>query len=286
MTKNNQKTDEKLYSIGEASKICKVSAKTLRFYDKIGVLTPDFVSKENGYRYYNKSTLLKIPVIKYYKQMGFKLEEMSDLIKRNSFIGIEKCFDNKIEELIKIQEEAHNSYIAVYDWKELLTEARFISLQKEIPVSIRYMPKEKYVYLDQDFFYDYEDSIINIPWTNYLESIECSITNAVVLEFHSYEQKMNGNIKRARIMQKVVGKSAPDKYTIDVGGIMVASTYHIGSHHNLNEAYDKILHWIKINNYECLGYSIERYLLDYWTTYNQDEFVTEVILPIQTKTSI
>ena len=90
---------KKLYSIGEASKICNVSTKTLRFYDKIGVVTPDYVSEENGYRYYSDVTLLKIPVIKYYKQLGFKLEEMIGLLNGESYQGMEDNFRKKILEL-------------------------------------------------------------------------------------------------------------------------------------------------------------------------------------------
>ena len=86
---------EKLFSIGEASRICNVSTKTLRFYDKIGVVTPDYVSEENGYRYYSSRTLLKLPVIKYYKQLGFKLEEMSGLLTGKSYHGVEKNFQEK-----------------------------------------------------------------------------------------------------------------------------------------------------------------------------------------------
>ena len=72
---------EKLYSIGEVSKICNISRKALRFYDKINIISPDYISEENKYRYYNRETLLLVPVIKYYKQMGFKLEEMKEVLE-------------------------------------------------------------------------------------------------------------------------------------------------------------------------------------------------------------
>ena len=36
---------------------------------------------ENGYRYYTLDTILRIPILKYYKQMGFRLEEMQGLVK-------------------------------------------------------------------------------------------------------------------------------------------------------------------------------------------------------------
>ena len=45
--------EQEFYSIGEVSKICNVSKKALRFYDKINIISPDYISEENKYRYYN-----------------------------------------------------------------------------------------------------------------------------------------------------------------------------------------------------------------------------------------
>ena len=50
-----KQSTKKLYSIGEVSRICNVSKKALRFYDQIGVISPDMVSEENNYRYYSRS---------------------------------------------------------------------------------------------------------------------------------------------------------------------------------------------------------------------------------------
>ena len=123
------KDKKKLYSIGEASKICNVSTKTLRFYDKMGVITPDYVNHENGYRYYSDITLLKIPVIKYYKQMGFKLEEMVELLKEESYQNMEDNFRKKILELNRVEQQIHKSYVSVNDWYEMIREAKLVSAQ-------------------------------------------------------------------------------------------------------------------------------------------------------------
>ena len=134
---------KKLYSIGEASKICNVSTKTLRFYDKIGVVTPDYVSEENGYRYYSDVTLLKIPVIKYYKQLGFKLEEMIGLLNGESYQGMEDNFRKKILELNRAEQKIHTSYVSVNDWYEMIREAKLVSAQAVQPVCIKYLPTQE-----------------------------------------------------------------------------------------------------------------------------------------------
>ena len=38
--------------IGEFSKICKVSTKTLRYYAEIELILPSEIDPKNGYRYY------------------------------------------------------------------------------------------------------------------------------------------------------------------------------------------------------------------------------------------
>ena len=62
------------YSIGEMSQLCNVSKKALRFYDKIGLIS-SLRHDYNNYRLYTHDELLMVPVLKYYKQMGFKLDE-------------------------------------------------------------------------------------------------------------------------------------------------------------------------------------------------------------------
>lgn len=271
---------KKLYSIGEASKICNVSAKTLRFYDKMGVVTPDYVSDDNGYRYYSDVTLLKIPVIKYYKQMGFKLEEIIGLLNGESYQGMEDNFRKKILELNRMEQQVHNSYVAVNDWYEMIREAKMVSMQPVHPVCIKYQPTQEFAYLDQEFSYNYRDAVINIPWTDYLTSMSCSITGPVIMEYPSLRDKMNGFCRSARIMQRIVGGCDSRTNILIMEGQLVASVYHIGGYENLAESYQKILDYTAEQGYTCSDKSIERYVLDYWTSEITEEFVTEIIVPI------
>lgn len=69
-----------MYQIGEFSKICQVSVKTLRYYDKIGVLRPSEVDRFTGYRYYDRAQLEKMLLIQKLKRYGFSLEEIQPLL--------------------------------------------------------------------------------------------------------------------------------------------------------------------------------------------------------------
>ncbi len=272
--------EKKLYSIGEVSKICNISTKALRFYDKIGIISPDVICKENSYRYYNKETLLTVPVVKYYKQMGFKLEEMQGLVEGNTYYYLEQNFRNKIDQLCLQEQQIHNSYIAVKDWYELIQEAKLVLQYDVQDVAVKYIQPATYCCLEQDFDYHYMESIINIEWTNYLESAENEITGPVILNFESFEEKMAGRCIRAKIMQKAIHPCRECMNRQTFGGSMVASVYHIGKHETIDEDYIKIQNWAAKKGYKCSQESFERYVVDYWTTRNPEEFVTEVIVPI------
>lgn len=267
------------YSIGEVSKICNISKKALRFYDQIGIISPDKVQEENNYRFYSQQTLLYIPVIKYYKQMGFKLEEMREVLEGNSYVVVERQFRRKIEELRQLENSIHNSYISVKDWYDLIIEAQLVMDNDVTEVAVKYIDSEIYCFMEQPFEYNYRESIINIEWTNYLESINNAITGAVVLCFPSFRDKMSGKSKNAKIMQRPVLPYKEEQVTT-VGGYMVASCYHIGSLENIHETYEKICKWTKEHGYICSEECYERYVTDFWTIKNEDQFVTEILVRV------
>lgn len=68
-----------MYSIGEAAAFTGVSIRTLRYYDKIGLLKPAEVS-ESGYRYYTQKELAELQVILFYRELEFSLEEIKHLL--------------------------------------------------------------------------------------------------------------------------------------------------------------------------------------------------------------
>ena len=272
--------DKEFYSVGEVSKICNISKKALRFYDKIGLICPDRVSLENNYRFYNRKSLLSVPIIKYYKQMGFRLEEMRAFLEGGTYSILEKTFRRKIDDLKKMESEIFKMYTSVKDWYDLILEAEMVIENDVREVSIKYLDASNLCFMDQDFNYNYMESIINIDWTNYVEGIENEVTGPVIINFPSFKERMEGKSNRIRILQKTILDCQEDQI-IRLGGYMAVSCYHIGAHETINETYQKICGWADAHGYQCGEESYERYVTDYWTTRNEGQFVTEVIIRVQ-----
>ena len=73
-----------LYSIKEIAEISGISTRTLRYYDEIGLLKPaDFT--EAGYRCYGEKELDLLQQILFYRERGFALETIRDILYREDF---------------------------------------------------------------------------------------------------------------------------------------------------------------------------------------------------------
>jgi len=67
--------------IGDFSKLSRVSIKTLRFYDEMGLLRPASVDRFTGYRLYEYEQLPRLHRILALKDLGFSLEEIGRLLE-------------------------------------------------------------------------------------------------------------------------------------------------------------------------------------------------------------
>ena len=69
-----------MLSIGEFSRLSRVSPRMLRHYDAIGLLRPEAVG-DNGYRYYRQEQLKDLIAIRRWREYGFSLVEIGTLLR-------------------------------------------------------------------------------------------------------------------------------------------------------------------------------------------------------------
>jgi len=70
-----------MFRIGDFSRIARVSARLLRFYDELGLLKPAHADAQTGYRHYSVAQLAQLNRITVLKELGFSLEQIGDLLK-------------------------------------------------------------------------------------------------------------------------------------------------------------------------------------------------------------
>lgn len=94
------KKDE--YNIGKLVRELNINKETIRYYEKIGLLSETKRDK-NGYRLYSDEDIEKIKFILIIKKFGFSLKEISTLIHNEVLCGditsIRKLVGNKINDI-------------------------------------------------------------------------------------------------------------------------------------------------------------------------------------------
>ncbi len=69
-----------MFRIGEFSIIAQVSGRLLRYYDEIGLLSPDYTDQQTGYRYYSATQLPRLNRILVLKELGLSLDQIARLL--------------------------------------------------------------------------------------------------------------------------------------------------------------------------------------------------------------
>ena len=84
------------YSINELSKLAGVSARTLRYYDEIGLLKPAYIN-DAGYRFYTSDEVAVLQQILFYRERGLELKTIERIIHEKDFDMLKAMEDHLLE---------------------------------------------------------------------------------------------------------------------------------------------------------------------------------------------
>ena len=91
-----QKGIQNYFTTGELSQLCKIPRKTLLYYDKLGLITPEVVD-ENGYRYYKRSQLFLLQLILTLRQLDVPIARIKDYLATRSLATYGELFHERID---------------------------------------------------------------------------------------------------------------------------------------------------------------------------------------------
>lgn len=194
-----------MYSIGKFAQMCRTTIKTLRFYDRMGVLKPDYINEENGYRYYESKKIMDYYKIVSLKTAGLTITEIRDTLASKNDIEILKILDEKESLLLSAYEQCRE---LKQKYKERLemksTNTNQVSITKNydsifvdngVKTALIRIPANciDAVYeMIGVFASSYKDDEIN----NFLDDL-CSVTNESTAEFYYSESVLSERHSKA-----------------------------------------------------------------------------------------
>ena len=89
-------------TIGQMAELNMISTQTLRYYDQIGLLKPDYLDENTGYRYYKINQSAVLDMITHMKSLNMSLDQIRDCLNTNN----RENFINELKsEQLRIQSE-------------------------------------------------------------------------------------------------------------------------------------------------------------------------------------
>lgn len=116
------------YTVQKLGRLAGISTRTLRYYDQIGILKPARVSS-SGYRIYGQAEVDRLQQILFYRELGFSLDRIKDIVTDRSFDGAKALKEHR-EQLLDKRKQL-DLLIANVDKTIALSEGRITMTDKE-----------------------------------------------------------------------------------------------------------------------------------------------------------
>ncbi|PYI56116.1 MerR family transcriptional regulator [Paenibacillus flagellatus] len=274
-----------MLSIGEFSKICEVSTKTLRYYDEIGLIRPEEISPDTGYRYYSIRQLKRMLFINRLKAYRFSLEEIKIVLEWEADQAEEKLYAALQRKKKDLREQMDALEYALNQMNDDM-----LHLEKGIPLM---------AYLDRIEVQLVETGPMNILYTRRMMSGDdyaagygtyfgklyermasegLTVQGRPMTVYHSPEYDPAGNDTEFAIpVQEAV------KGTRDLPGGLCAKSVWKGAYPELRSVYARLREWVEAEGYRVAKPPYEVYVVGPERAAVSDELVTEVYFPVKKK---
>lgn len=271
-------TDKKLFQIGDVAKMFHISVGSLRHYEQAGLLKPEYIDENSGYRYYSTRQFEVLNTIRYLRLLDMPLNQIADFLQNKDIDVIEdkllkqkEIIARKQQELAIIERKIDRRLQQLRD--AVSSDLNTIRLVNTPPCRIAWIEDT----LELNSYLDLEYSIRRLEEhqaasLTFLGKVGVGIArdNLIADRFEHYnlvflllddEDTYEGNITQ-------------------LPAVTCVSVRFCGSHSEAAVYYQKLMDYIHSNHLEITGFSREITMIDYGITNDTDKFVTEILIPV------
>jgi DNA-binding transcriptional MerR regulator len=150
--------DRRFYYTGQFARRAAVSARTLRYYDRVGLLCPSQVT-EGGYRLYTDTDFVRLQQILALKFLGFSLEEIKLCLhdgpcQLQQSLALQKAMMRErraqLDKVVRAIEETERLLQAnAYDWDAIVGVIQVIQMTQQNDWRQKYLTSEQLQQLEE-----------------------------------------------------------------------------------------------------------------------------------------
>lgn len=268
-----------LFSIGEVAQMFHLSVGSLRHYEKSGLLKPEYISPESGYRYYSTRQFEVLTTIRFLRILDMPLEQIRDFLNNREISKMQHMLQNQKEAILQKKKELELMERKIDQQLALIEDAIHSDLGR---ISVKHIPTKRVTWLKNAVspksYFDLETSI---------RQLENGQNGAGV-----WLGKIGVGIALSRLKEHAFSTYDMVFLTLDFDEPYTGTTEiwpardcaclrFCGSHKDAPRQYEILLNWIKENRMVPSGFSRETTLIDDGITRDPDRFVTEIQIPVK-----
>lgn len=265
------------FLIGELARLFNISTDTLRHYDKIDLLKPDF-NEKTGYRYYSLRGFFKLSRILFFKSLDISLEDIKKYMRnknRDNLLNMlkskEEEIDVKINSLINLRNKIHAKH-------ELLD-----SINSELDqIKIKTIPERRGVFLDMSRVKGDADIVEALKHNERYLKVSSWLIEGQIYTSLSKDNMEKGILDKSDYFIEIVALDhEPCEQIRIIPETQYACIAFLGPYSEMSRHYKILLQWISKNGYTIDGDSIEKNIVDYGFSDSENEYISEIQIPIR-----
>lgn len=270
---------ERLFKIGEVAKMFNVSMGTLRHYEQAGLLVPEYIDEDTGYRYYSIRQFEVLNTIRYMRVLDMPLSQIADFLKNRDVDIIEEKLEHQKSIIMQKQKELDKIARKIDHRLEHLHDA--MNSTMDVIEEIDTLP-QKAVWIEEE-----------LEPKSYLD-LEFAIRKLVENQSQPlvFMGKVGIGITKDKLLSEQYSEYGlvymtlddEDDYNGDVENLPAQHCVSVrfkGHHDAALKYYVKLREYIDSHGLAIAGASREFTLIDNGVTSDTDKFVTQITIPVE-----
>ena len=258
------------YKISEISKLYDIGVDSLRYYEKLGILTPKRDTK--GYRLYNLTDLYKLNIIRDLRALDFSMTQIKDYLDRQSLDNTLALLNQEQELIDREIENLKNRRTIIQD------RIRDLQISKEIEtgkMNIKNFPLRYCVRLNEHITRDEEMDLIIKKLHQKHEAKIRDLGNLTIGAFLSMPSINQGIANVYDSVFFVLEQERQDfDFILPAGEYL--SYFYRGSYEQNAAHVKKMVEYLKKNKIVSSNEPFELFTVDNRDTMETCEFLTEI----------
>ncbi len=270
---------EKLFQIGEMAKLFRLSVSSIRHYEELGLVQPEYVDPETGYRYYSPRQFERFHTIRYLRALDMPLGEIKAFMQNRDIKRIEAMLKIQKETVRKKQQELERIQRKIDHRLWQLEDAEAGVLGE---IQIKTLPPCRMVLLRQELTVrSHED--VEEPLAALIraqgEPLPFMGKVGLLIEPEQLKKWEPGQYDGIFLLPDPEDRVSGEVLELpEQPGVVLR--FH-GHHQESPEQYQRLREYMQAHRLSVCGFARETTLLDYGVTNDPEQFVTEISIPVK-----